>query len=134
MTTADDINRMLATHWPSCPFTCLELAERHAIATVEVREEDLRPGGYVCGPALFAAADAALWFLASAGRETPQAMALTSDLAIRYLSPAVGQRIIARADLNKSGGRTMIGSVSVWMDDSESEPCAIAQGAYILPA
>ncbi|QFU01057.1 Thioesterase superfamily protein [Halomonas sp. THAF5a] len=134
MISANDINAMLAEHWPSCKVTCERLDESHAIATVEVRHDDVRPGGYVCGPALFAAADAALWFLASAGRDTPQPMALTSDLAIRYLTPAVGQRIRARADLNKGGGRTLIGSVSIWMDDNESAPCAIAQGAYILPA
>ena len=128
------INAMVAEHWPSCRFVCEDIGQNWALACVEANETDIRPGGYICGPTQFAAADAALWFLAAVASGKPQAMSLTSDLSMRFLSPAIGKRVYARAELNKASARSLVGSVSLWMDGAENEICAIAQGTYILPA
>ena len=60
-------------------------------------------------------------------------MALTSDLSIRFLRPAIGETVYARAVLNRANRRTVIGTVTVWTDDNEAEPCATGQGTYVLP-
>ena len=129
----EHLNAMVRSEWPESQFVCEAVGEDSAIAYIDIREEVLRPGGYVSGPTLFAAADAALWFLAAVVAGEPVPMALTSDLSIRYLRPAIGGRVYAHATLDKGSRRTVIGSVSIWMDDQRKVPSAIAQGSYVLP-
>lgn len=130
--TPEMINDMLETHWPASRCVCKEVGPDHAVAILVSEKADIRPGGYISGPTLFSAADAALWFLCfgACGRIEP--LALTSDLTIRFLRPARGKTVYARADLNKAGRRSVVGTVTVWID-AEDAPCAVAQGTYILP-
>ncbi|MGB0652094.1 MAG: PaaI family thioesterase [Thermoplasmatota archaeon] len=132
MVTPAAINDLLAEQWPDARARCVEVSERHAVAELACVESDLRPGGFVSGPTLFGVADAALWFLCfgAAGRIEP--LALTSDLAIRFLRPAKGEKVFARAELAKATGRSVVGSVAVWTDGPEA-PVAIAQGSYVRP-
>jgi uncharacterized protein (TIGR00369 family) len=60
-------------------------------------------------------------------------MALTSELSIRYLRPARGDTVFARAELHHVGKRSVIGSIRCWMDDAEDKTVAVAQGTYIRP-
>lgn len=131
--TPRSINEMLAREWPAARCVCVEVGPGHAVASLAPEASSLRPGGYLSGPTLFAVADAALWFLCfgATGRLVP--LALTSDLTIRFLRPARGTTVLARADLNKAGGRSVVGTVAVWTDDPDA-PVAIAQGTYILPS
>ena len=131
--TTEKFNAMVAEHWPENRFLCEEITPEMALVSLEPSESGIRPGGFISGPVQFAAADMVLWVLASATRDRPEPMALTSDLSIRYLRPSAGKRLYARATLNKASGRTVIGSVSVWTDDNENKPCAIAHGTYVLP-
>ena len=79
-------------------------------------------------------ADAALWYLVFAAIERVEPMALTSELSIRFLRPAIGDVLWARATLDKAGRRNVVGTVRVWTDDRVDKPTAIAQGTYALPA
>ena len=133
MMTPEKINDMLETHWPASRCICTEVGPDHAIASLTPEASDIRPGGYISGPTLFSAADAALWFLSFGACERLEPLALTSDLTIRFLRPASGRIIFARADLNKAGRRSVVGTVTVWTDAGDA-PCAVAQGTYILPA
>ena len=94
--------------------------------------DDIRPGGFIAGPTQFAIADAALWFLVfgSLGRIEP--MALTSELSIRFLRPAIGPTLHARAELATISRRSVVGTVTVWTADAD-KPTAVAQGTYALP-
>ncbi len=132
MVTPQRINDMLAQHWPASRCTCIEVSKEHAIASLIPAATDLRPGGYISGPMQFAAADAALWFLCFGASERIEPLALTSELSIRFLRPALGQTIFARANLNKASKRSVIGTVTVWTDANEMHS-ATAQGTYILP-
>ena len=70
---ADDVNVMLAEHFPGAGANCVELGGTYAVASTELSELSIRPGGYVSGPTQFAIADAALWyvtFVAIGGPET----------------------------------------------------------------
>lgn len=132
MITPQLINDMLEKNWPEARCFCTDVAPKHAIAALTPMASDLRPGGYISGPTLFAVADAALWFLCFGASERLEPLALTSDLTIRFLRPARGATVSARADLNKVSKRSVIGTVTIWTDDVDA-PVAIAQGTYILP-
>lgn len=133
MITPRRINSLLEEQWPSAQCTCVEVGPAHAVASLTPRASDLRPGGYISGPTLFAAADAALWFLCFGASGRLEPLALTSDLTIRFLHPARGETVFARADLNKAGGRSVVGTVTIWTE-SFDEPNAVAQGTYVLPS
>jgi uncharacterized protein (TIGR00369 family) len=127
------INAMLAQAWPAATVQCLEVSATHAVASYRPRPESLRPGGYISGPTQFAAADSALWFLASGVLGRAEPMALTSELSIRFLRPGVGEVLYARADLDRAGKTSVVATVRVWTDDRPDRPCATAQGTYVLP-
>ncbi len=129
----DDINEMVHQAFPGSPNTCVELGERYAVAEMIVTPDVIRPGGFVSGPSQFGLADAALWYLVFAAIGRIEPMALTSELSIRFLRPAVGDRMRARAELASRSRRSVVGSVRVWAGDQEHKPTAVAQGTYALP-
>ncbi|CAN5696569.1 MAG: PaaI family thioesterase [Acidimicrobiia bacterium] len=129
----DEINEMARESFPGSPNTCLELGEDYAVAEMIVTPDMIRPGGFVSGPGQFGLADAALWYLVFAAIGRVEPMALTSELSIRFLRPAVGDRMRARAALEARSRRSVVGSVRVWAGDLEHKPTAVAQGTYALP-
>lgn len=129
----ESINTMIESLFAGSGNRCVEVSERHALARLVPSEEQLRPGGFISGPTQFAIADGALWYLTFGAIGRIEPMALTSELSIRYLRPAVGQVLWARADLEVAGRRNVVGSIHVWTDDNESKPSATAQGTYVLP-
>jgi uncharacterized protein (TIGR00369 family) len=112
---------------------CVELGEAHAVAGYDVTPADIRPGGFVSGPCQFALADAALWFLAFAALGRIEPMALTSELSIRYLRPAQGDRLRCRATLEAINRRSVVGTAHVWCDGRSEKITAAAQGTYAIP-
>jgi acyl-coenzyme A thioesterase PaaI-like protein len=127
------VNDMVREHFPGSSNECVELGDRHALARTEVRPEAIRPGNYVSGPTQFGAADAALWYLVFAATGKIEPMAVTSELSIRFVRPAQGAVLWARATLDSVSRRTIVGSVTMWMDDRDDKPTSIAQGTYALP-
>lgn len=129
----DTVNAFVAEQWPNRPHrsSCLEVSGRHAVAQIQVDDDQIRPGGFISGPTQFAAADMVLWY-ACFGAIGLEAMALTSELSIRFLRPATGLVLNAKAELNSVGSRTIVGSVTVWTDDPE-RPTSISQGTYMAP-
>lgn len=127
------VNAMLEEQFPGTGNSCVELGAAHALARSEVAAVSLRPGGFVSGPTQFGLADAALWYLVFGALGRIEPMALTSELSIRYLRPAQGSVLWARATLESAGRRNVVGSVRVWCDDREHKPSATAQGTYVLP-
>jgi uncharacterized protein (TIGR00369 family) len=130
---ADEVNRMLAELFPGTGNACVEVGRSHAVARITVDPGSLRPGAYVSGPTQFALADAALWYLTFGAIDRIEPMALTSELSIRYLRPAQGEVLWARAQLESAGRRSIVGSVRVWCDDRADRPSSVAQGTYVLP-
>ena len=131
--TPDGVNRMLAAEFPGTGNTCAALGATHAVARRDVDASALRPGGYVSGPTQFGLVDAALWYLVFGVIDRVEPMALTSELSIRFLRPAQGSVLWARASLESAGSRSIVGSVRVWCDDRQDKPSATAQGTYVLP-
>ena len=124
---------MLEELFPGTGNTCNELGDGTALASRAVDDTMLRPGGFVSGPTQFGLADAALWYMVFAAIGRIEPMAMTSELSIRYLRPAQGSMLWARADVASAGRRNVVGTVHVWCDDREHKPTAVAQGTYAMP-
>ena len=131
--SVEAINDMVRSAFPGSRNYCHELGTGYAISRLEAAESDLRPGGFISGPTQFGAADAALWFATFVGLGRMEPMALTSELSIRFLRPAIGSVLFARADVDIVTRRSVVGTVKIWCDDDVDRPTATAQGTYAIP-
>jgi len=129
----DAVNEMIGELFPGSNNSCAELGRTFAVARREVSEAELRPGAFISGPSQFGLADAALWYLVFGATGRIEPMALTSELSIRFLRPAQGSVLWARATLDVAGRRNVVGTIQVWCDDRDDRPTATAQGTYVLP-
>lgn len=104
--------------------------------TVRVRwsydEAALRPGGYISGPTLFTVADLAGWAM-SFLRNGIEPMAVTWDLHITFLRPAIGGDVVANAKVLKQGRSLVYGEVTMHIDGQPEKPVAHATVTYVLP-
>jgi uncharacterized protein (TIGR00369 family) len=130
--TAAAINDFLERDFPGNGNRCEEVGERWAVAILRPEPTSLRPGGIISGPTVFGVCDAALYYacFTAIGIEP---MTLTSELSIRFLRPARGSELRARAELEQVGRRSIIGSIRAWTDDP-GKPVAVAQGTYVRPS
>ena len=129
----DAVNEMVRSQYPGSPNRCVELGDGFAVAACPVVEADIRPGGFISGPAQFALADCALWFLSFVALGRIEPMALTSELSIRFLRPAQGAQLTCRATLEAVSRRSVVGTAHVWCDDRADKVTAAAQGTYAVP-
>jgi acyl-coenzyme A thioesterase PaaI-like protein len=129
----DAVNEMIGELFPGSNNACVALGRTEALARREITEAELRPGAFISGPSQFGLADAALWYLVFGATGRIEPMALTSELSIRFLRPAQGSVLWAKATLDVAGRRNVVGTVRVWCDDREDRPTATAQGTYVLP-
>src|SRR6478735_3996192 len=97
--------------FPGSNNSCADVGATFAVARRVVDESELRPGGFVSGPSQFGLADAALWYLVFGALGRVEPMALTSELSIRFLRPAQGTVLWARATLESAGRRSVVGGV-----------------------
>lgn len=131
--TAAAVNEMIEQLFPGSNNTCDAIGADFAVARREISDAELRPGAFVSGPSQFGLADAALWYLVFGATGRIEPMALTSELSIRFLRPARGKVLWAKATLDVAGRRNVVGTVHVWCDDRSDKPTATAQGTYVLP-
>ena len=130
--TAESVQAYVTEQWAATPAArCVEISGRHVLTTMPVKPESIRPGGFISGPTQFGLADLALWY-AVFGAVGLEAMALTSELSIRFVRPATGPELWARADLQSVGSRNVVGTVVIWTD-AQDKPTAVCQGTYVLP-
>lgn len=129
----ESVNVMVTEQYPGTGNRCIELGSDYAVAACDVLPADIRPGGFISGPTQFAIADCALWFLSFVGLDRIEPMALTSELSIRFLRPAVGERLLCRATLEAVSRRSVVGTAHVWVDGQPGKFTAAAQGTYAVP-
>lgn len=133
--TPEAVNALVAKEFPASYADgnrCVELGEGTAVARWSFDVAKLRPGAYVPGPTLFALADSALWYACFTvlGLEP---MAVTSEMSIRFLRPAQGGDVVARAMINSVSTRRLVGTIELWVDDAPERLVAVAQGSYSPP-
>jgi uncharacterized protein (TIGR00369 family) len=131
LVTPAQINEFVAAEFPASATRCEEVGEGWAIAHLAVQPSALRPGEIISGATVFGLCDEALYYacFTAIGIEP---MTLTSELSIRYLRPARGLEIRARANLLDVGRRTLVGTMIAWTDNVD-KPVAAAQGTYVRP-
>lgn len=94
-------------------------------------DSDLRPGGTVSGPALFALADCA-YYMATLAVIGPQALAVTTNCAIDFMRKPKPGALVAEARVLKLGRSLSVGDVLVFSEAAEG-PVARASLTYAIP-
>ena len=133
--TPEAVNSFVAEAFPSAAaggLRCETLGERTATARWRYDAATLRPGEYINGPTMFGLADIALWF-ATFTVLGIEAMAVTSEMSIRFLRPAQGGDLLARATIHSASTVRLVGSVEMWIDGAPDRLVAVAQGSYARP-
>ncbi len=108
--TKTEVEQILAentfTHFYG--FQVEELIEGSCTIKVPFHEKLIRPGGFINGPTLMAAADVAMWFaiMTNLGRTD---MAVTTELNTIFLSGAKKEDVFCRAEILKLGKRLVFG-------------------------
>jgi len=132
MATKDEISSFLKTEFPQNKTQVIEIGNRSAKVVREIGEEDLRPGGTVSGPVLFAVADAGV-YAALLGEIGIVPLAVTTNLSINFMrKPPSDRRIIGDCKLLKVGKSLAVGEVTLY-SEGMSEPVAHAVATYSIP-
>jgi uncharacterized protein (TIGR00369 family) len=127
------INEFFAREFPAAfagGLRCVESGPGFVVSRWIYDATTLRPGGFISGPTQFALADVALWFLTFTVLGLAP-MALTSELTISFLRPAVGGDLLARAELLRAGRTAIKGTVRLWVDGAPDKPVSYVVGSYV---
>jgi uncharacterized protein (TIGR00369 family) len=132
--TIAEFENLLATTLPASrlyPLRVEEIAWGAARVRLAFRNDQLRAGGTVNGPAMMALADTAL-YAAVLSRIGLEPLAVTSDLAFHFLRRPEPRDLIGIATILRVGKRLAVGTIAI---ESEGGPLvAHATGSYALPA
>lgn len=109
-----------------------ELRVGYARIRLPLRPRMLRPGNVLSGPALFTAADLAMYALVL-GHVGPALMAVTADFTIHFLNKGTPGDIVAEARLLKLGRRLAVIDVALHSAAAPATLVAQASGSYALP-
>jgi uncharacterized protein (TIGR00369 family) len=112
--TLDRIRQHIEHGLPLVPLFNIDVIEATAErGSVRLREGDhiTRPGGSIAGPVQFALADVATYALILAGKRDE--MAVTVDLTINFLRPAMTLPLIATALPLRAGRRLFTAEVRI---------------------
>jgi uncharacterized protein (TIGR00369 family) len=93
----------------------------------------LRPGNVLSGPALFTAADLAMYALVMA-HVGPELMAVTANMNLNFLNKATPGDIIAEGRLLKLGRKLAVMEVALYSSAEPQTMVAHATGSYALPS
>ena len=134
--TVDEVNAFLARELPFCAelgIRCEQLRGEEAVTRWSFSPRFARPVEFACGPVLMAVADVAMYCAVfTRGGIVP--LALTNEMKIAFLRPAVGARdLLARARILKRGRRVVYGVVDVAQDGAPDRLVAHATTTYVLP-
>lgn len=132
LVTVEEVNAFVAADFQGGQANgCADLGHGWATAVLRPGPDKLRPGGIISGPTVFGLCDAVLYYACFTviGLEP---MTLTSEMSIRYLRPALGDVLWARADIVSLGRRNIVGNIVAWTDDA-AKPVATSQGTYVRP-
>ena len=109
-----------------------EVAPHRLVLRLRVDEGDLRPGGTVSGPSIFALADIAV-YLAILSMIGPEALTVTTSSHIDFMrKPAAGRDLRAETRLLMLGKALAVGDVLVCSEGSDA-PVARASVTYSIP-
>ncbi len=111
----------------------MELGERDITVRMPFRQNLLRVGGTISGPALMALADTAAYFLTLA-QAGPVWSAATANLDIHFLARPKAADVTARATLLRLGKRLSVAAVDMFSTELGEDLVAHATVTYALPS
>ena len=129
----DQLNEFMRVEFPQMggSIEVLNLSYGSIETRMKIGPENLRPGGTVSGPTMFALADVAI-YLAVLAIIGPQKLAVTTNCSIDFMrKPAPGD-LRAEARILKMGRRLAVGDVLIYSGEI-AEPVARASMTYSLP-
>jgi len=130
----EQLQAFLAEHFPHMTeeFIVEGVSENRATLRLPVSERNLRAGGTVNGPTMFALADVA-FYLALMAMIGPKALAVTTNCSIDFMrKPAAGKDLIGKAQILKLGRVLAVGDVLIY-SDGQGAPVARAGMTYSIP-
>lgn len=113
-------------------FSIDSIDDGQAVARFTYDDRWTRPYEIINGGTLMALADVAV-YMAIFGRVGIVPLAVTNELKMNFLRPAVRGDVLARAQLMKLGRRVAYATVDVFMDGEPERVVAHATASYILP-
>ncbi|MEM8787574.1 MAG: PaaI family thioesterase [Pseudomonadota bacterium] len=134
--TAEEVMTYLDEVFPQTDgrYRILDLAPMRLDCEMKVSEADLRPGGTVSGPTMFALADCAFYMvtLAMIGR---QALTVTTSCTINFMRKPAPGPLIGVARILKLGRSLSVGDVLIYAqaDAERAAPVAQASLTYAIP-
>jgi uncharacterized protein (TIGR00369 family) len=135
--TADDLTAFFDREFPQLSdgndklFELVSVGPMTAVMRMLPHIRNLRPGGTVSGPAMFALADVALYaaILAQIG---PVGLTVTTTMTMNFLNKPPPGPLLGEARLLKLGKRLAVGEVYIRAPGVEA-PAAHATGTYSIP-
>ena len=130
----EQLQAFLAEHFPHMTeeFIVESVSENRATLRFPVSERNLRAGGTVNGPTMFALADVA-FYLALMAMIGPKALAVTTNCSIDFMrKPAAGKDLVGKAQILKLGRVLAVGDVLIY-SDGQGAPVARAGMTYSIP-
>ena len=132
--TIETLGKFLNDQFPQAAddFEVLSLAENQAEVRMRITSANLRPGGTVSGPSMFALADVT-FYLALMAMIGPKALAVTTNCSIDFMrKPAAGCDMIGKAKILKLGRVLAVGDVLIY-SQGQAAPVARASLTYSIP-
>ena len=128
------LNAFLAREFPQLEgaLTVLDANEAGLTARLHVTEANLRPGGTVSGPSMFALADVAVYCVLLS-RIGPVALAVTTNASIDFMrKPEAGRDLLAECRILKLGRVLAVGDVLI-RSDGVDQSVARCSMTYSIP-
>ena len=131
----DEVAAFLAEEFPQAQIGRIFVIEEVGLMSARLRmtyhPSQLRPGGTISGPSIFALADLSLYvaILSQIGRVK---LAVTTNLNINFLNKPAARDLIGEAFLVKLGKRLAVGEVRISSQGGEAL-VAHATGTYSIP-
>lgn len=112
-------------------FEVTDLAPMTATVRMNVKEADLRPGGTISGPSMFALADVT-FYIATLAMIGPEALTVTTSCNINFMRKPAATGLWAKARILKLGRSLSVGDVDLFSAGSD-KPVAHASVTYSIP-
>lgn len=131
---AEALNEFLARDFPQVAgqYRIESVEPARLIARLAIGEANLRPGGTVSGPSIFALVDLAI-YCAILARIGPVALAVTTNASIDFMrKPQAGRDLIAECRLLKLGRALAVAEALVF-SEGDDQPVARSSMTYSIP-
>lgn len=135
MITPSEVDAFIVDVYPAMAqsgIRCDAVDEGTSLMRWPYDDAQLRPGGYISGPVQMMLADAGLW-VAVFSLVGFQEMAVTTDISLTFLRPAMGGDLVAETTVVSRSRRRIHGTVRLWVGGERDRLVSHAVGTYALP-